>query len=199
MTYTSQIKEIGKVDFPLFTGERVYMRKFTKQSGLPDDLQRWQPTVDAMLNGVDCDGDIFIMIDQGSIKAGQSHRRPGAHIDGYWIESLQAHRGSGGGHRITGAWDTGGGGWKTCDFTESEGIILASDIAACKAFVGDYTGTIGESGDCSSIDTSRMGNAIMNPFTAYAGNVSMLHESLPINFDCERTLVRLNVKGWTPN
>lgn len=195
--YTSQIKEIGRVDFPSFTGERVYMRKFTKQSGLPHELQRWQTTVDAMLSGVDCEGDIFIMIDQGTVKAGQSHRRAGAHVDGYWIEGKQAH--GGGGHRIAGAWDNGGGGWKTCDFTESEGIILASDIAACRAFAGDYTGIIGDGGDCTAIDTSRMSSTILKPFVAYAGNVSMIHESLPVNFDCERTLVRLNVTGWAPN
>lgn len=32
----------------------------------------------------------------------------------------------------------------------------------------------------------------------YAGNVSMLHESLPVAETCERTVVRLNVPGWTP-
>lgn len=36
------------------------------------------------------------------------------------------------------------------------------------------------------------------PVKAYAGNVSMLHESMPLPTDTLRTLVRINVPGWSP-
>lgn len=198
--YKSIVKELGKVEFPEFLGERVYMRKFTKQAGLPKDLKRWQTTVDSMLHDVDCKGDIFIMIDQAHVSKGDSHRRAGSHIDGYWLESVQAH--GGGRHSRTLSSNGGWSYWSNesaNDFQEPEGIILASDIEACKAFEGMYQGVIGEGGDCEGIDKTDMNIVSFKKDTAYAGNVTMIHESLPVGFDCNRTLVRLNVKGWTPH
>ena len=55
------------VTFPEFTGERVYMQKFFKRTGLPSNLSRWQVTVDKMLQGVETDNAIYIMIDQGIV------------------------------------------------------------------------------------------------------------------------------------
>lgn len=46
----SIVQPRGNVQFPEFTRERVYMREFKKKEGLPFDLRRWQPTVDAMLH-----------------------------------------------------------------------------------------------------------------------------------------------------
>ncbi len=195
--FQSIVKELGQVNFPQFLGEKVYMRKFNKQQGLPADLQRWQPTVDAMLKDIDCEGDIFIMVDQMKVQAGNNHRRGGAHIDGYWIEGQQCH-GHGGGHGLK-IVDWSYWGNEGADFSEKEGIILASNIQACKAFAGEYQGIIGEGGDCSKINKASMEVIEMKPNTVYAGNVSMLHESIPVTTDCLRTLVRLNVKGWTPN
>lgn len=130
--YTSSVKELSPVTFPEFTGERVYMQKFYKETGLPKHLRRWQQTVDQMLSDVDTDQPIFFMVDQGIVKPNTSHRRPGAHIDGYWIEELQSH--GGGLHclsnnliGVNGGWETGPK-WDTVNLIEPESIILASDI-----------------------------------------------------------------------
>lgn len=62
----------GNVSFPAFTGERVHIQKFHMQEGLPPHLARWQDTVDSMLQGADTDNPIFIMIDQGHVRAATS-------------------------------------------------------------------------------------------------------------------------------
>lgn len=106
----STIQQRGAVTFPEFTGERVYMLPFRKAEGLPFDLVRWQPTVDAMLDGIDVVGPIYLMIDQGIVKPGTTHRRPGVHIDGHWVPSIQAHGApSGGGHGYSDGAPSGGG------------------------------------------------------------------------------------------
>ena len=202
--FTSAVKELNPVCFPDFTGERIYMQKFYKEEGLPKHLSRWQPTVDQMLLQVDTDKPIFLMVDQGTVKPNTSHRRPGPHIDGYWIEELQAHGGSSGGHRFNndteilitknGYWDTGPS-WKTANLSEPESIILASDVAGCKAYVGDWHGEIGEGGDCTDICFKDLSEFTMKPNNAYMGNVSFVHESIPLPFETQRTLVRLNLKG----
>lgn len=187
----SIVQQRGSVAFPTHTGERIYMREFRKADGVPFDLARWQPTVDAMLDGVDADGPIYLMVDQGLVRAGVPHRRPGVHIDGYWVPALQVH--GGGGHR-------GGShiasGWSDADYRDPEAILLASSVTAARAFAGEFNGMPGEGGDCAHLDISAMTEIALCAGSVYAGNVTMLHESLPVSRDCLRTLVRLNVPGW---
>lgn len=214
----SIVQQLGNVPFPTNTFERVYMREFRKADGLPFDLARWQPTVDAMLSEVDTDGPIYLMVDQGLVKAGTTQRRPDMHIDGYWHPAKHAHGGNtpGGGHLPSAPPSPGrhvqfsghgshssqagySGGWgSAATYGEREAITLASDIAACRVLIGDFNGAPGEGGDCSHIDLSGLRSIILAPNIAYAGNVTMLHESLPVPMDCLRTVVRLNVPGWTP-
>jgi len=77
----------------------------------------------------------------------------------------------------------------------NETIILASNIPACRALVGDWGGIIGEGGDVSHLDLSHMREIQLQAGIAYAGNVTFVHESLPVLHDCQRTVVRLNVPG----
>lgn len=193
MTNKSRVVQMGNVDFPAFLAERVYMREFRSETGLPEDLKRWQGTVDQMLQGVDTDGPIYLMIDQGVVRANTSHRRPGAHIDGYWIAGKRRH---GGGGRHAGGWDSGG--WLNCDFSKPEALILASDFCASRALIGEFEGQPGEGGDCSTLDLSTLAEVRLQAGIAYAGNVTMVHESLPVERDTQRTLVRLSVPGWEP-
>lgn len=206
MKYDSIIESRGRVEFPEFLAERVYMKEFYKDKGLPEELSRWQPSIDIMLDGVDSSGPIYLMIDEAFVKEGTSHRREGVHIDGYWNPGISAH---GGGHRPThlptpshgprhlaGRWDLPKP-WSHSTFEEPEGIILVSNVFASRGFKGEFNGEIGEGGDCSKIDLSGLLELSMEPNRVYAGNVTALHESLKVEKDCYRQLIRLNVPGWT--
>jgi hypothetical protein len=89
--YQSQVVKGGFVSFPEFKGEKVYMLPFYKKDGLPSHLKRWQSTVDQMLCGIETEKVIYLMIDEAFVSAGKTHRRPGLHIDGYWLESKGSH------------------------------------------------------------------------------------------------------------
>lgn len=191
----SIIQERAVVTFPEYLGERVYMKPFFQRDGLPFDLARWQPTVDAMLYGVDTEAPIYLMIDQSPVKANQSQRRPGVHIDGYWEPNAK------------GDWNDQGGRWNDigahsipgthitdAPFME-EAILLASTISGCKGYLGEWQGIVGKGGNCSHINLSQLDELQFTPNRCYAGNVTALHESIPIAYDCLRTLVRLSVPG----
>lgn len=194
----SYLKEIGPVSFPEWTGERHYMIPFHQLTGLPWRLRHYQPTVDQMLVGVVSVSEIYLMVDESFVEAGKTQRRPGPHIDGNWIAPLGKHGGTGGhGKHRPGFWDLPGGWGKPGAFAP-EGIILASSVAGCDALLGEYEGEIGEGGDCSRLDLSALERVRLEAGRAYAGNVTMVHESVPIPFNCKRTLVRLNVPGWEP-
>ncbi len=182
-----------RVTFPEFTGERDYMRGFTKCAGLPTDLKRWQRTVDAMLDGVDAPGEIFIMIDQGVVQAGNTHRRGGPHIDGYWHADVKAH---GGGGRHMGNWKIGPS-WITVDLDRPEAIILASDVCASRGWTGEYTG-VGEGGAVAYGDIDHLPSFVLAANQVHIGNVGFVHESTPVREATRRSLVRLSVKDWEP-
>ena len=206
MAYQSIIEQRGSVGFPAFNPEKIYMRAFRKAEGLPCDIRHWQSTVDQMLDGIEVDGQIYLMVDSAHVAAGESHRRAGIHIDGYWNPALQAHGnpGHGGspGHGGT-PWpsrhSSGGYSWQQPDFTTPEAILLASNVQTACGYVGEYAGAIGDGGDCSAVDIAALSAVPMESGRIYAGNVSFLHESLPVAHDCARSLVRLNIPGWTPS
>ena len=217
--YKSQIKEIGEVTFPEFKAERVYMVPFFQKEGLPKELKRWQKTVDQMLKGITTEQPIYLMIDQTFVPAGTTQRRPGLHVDGYWLAEDSTHGNGGNGHgskKNTGSHGSHGGkklakgrhgqggghkpkkgegSWETADFDYPEALILASNVTASRGFEGTFKGPIKDMGACEHISTEGLKEVVLEANKAYAGNVTFLHESLPVKEDCYRTLVRLNVPG----
>lgn len=198
MRIESRFVPLGYVPFPSFVGERVYMVAFNQRDGLPTTLARWRPTVAAMLRGVTAPGLIYIMIDESIVEPGKPQRRGGPHIDGNWIAAKGKH----GGHTTTGSHRAASGGWDTSGHgtkgLRPEAIILASSAYGCDGFFGTTFGEIGEGGDCSRVDLTRLERRKLTPRIAYAGNVTFIHESVPVEGANRRQLVRLNVPGWEP-
>ena len=184
----SILTEGGNVVFPEYLGERAYMIHINKHQSLPEQYARWQGVVDSMLIGVETEDTIFMTIDQGHIEKGCSQRREGAHIDGNWLPDINAH-GTGG--HITMGWDSGGG-WVKENLTAG-GIIMASDCDGAKAYIGNFDGVCGKGGDCSHMDLSSARTVVMKPNKIYLGNVTMVHETVPVVENINRTFVRLTL------
>lgn len=249
MNNLSYVKQGNNISFPQFNGDRVYMLGFTKKDGLPERLRHWEKTVCSMLDGLDIESDniMYLMIDERYVKAGEMHRRPGVHIDGYWLPSVNRHgshfignnddkayschgHNSGSNHVVvpsgghstyspSGHIHNNGGhshvhngghltngskikkrmGSKEYVEWEPEALILASNVSASRAWNGIYEGSPSIGGDCSHIDLSELEEIKLLRNKTYLGNVTMLHESLPIEQDCHRSLVRINVPGLNLN
>lgn len=212
MDVQSIAQERGVVTFPVqLERERHYMVPFYKKTGLPLHLKHWQRTVDQMLDEVPVDGPIYLMVDRGFVRAGQTLRRPGLHVDGHWISRIHAHGGDSPGHRGNpgpgrhrgGPTHMGAGGlgkgWT--DHPYSEAVLLASDVTGCVAYTGefDYPTEDFNRGDCAKVDVKEMSPLLFLAGKTYAGNSMFLHESLPMIESCVRTVVRLNVVGWEPS
>lgn len=113
-----------------------------------------------------------------------SGRHSNQHPPGHRTGELKA-RGQHNSHRAV-AYDYE---WPT------EAIILASNIPACRALIGEWDGNIADDGDVSHLDLSHMQEIQFEANIAYAGNVTFVHQSIPVQQDCWRTVVRLNVPG----
>lgn len=183
--YQSRFEVVGAVPpFPPHTGEHLYMVPFRKVGGkliLPSiKLSRWIPTILAMLDGITTRRTMYLMIDQGEIKAGATHRRPGPHIDGNWVPDLSKVAKT---HAMT--------------FMYPETLVLASDVCASVGYRGTFRGPIGKGGDCSSLDLSAMQRVALKAGIAYMGNITFVHASTPVAKATKRTLVRINVPHHT--
>jgi hypothetical protein len=58
---------------------------------------------------------------------------------------------------------------------------------------GDFEGEPNQGGDCSHLDLSKMDCYEMESNTLYWGNSTFIHESLPVQEDVKRQLVRITL------
>jgi len=180
MIQQSKSTIIGAVQFPVFTGERVYMRSCTKD--LPADLSRWQPTVDQLLIDRPADTRIFLTLDQKVVPAGKTHRRPGAHIDGVWCNDAGGYV-----HKK-----------KHCMGTSAreQTLVLASDVEGCVSLEGEYVwgGREFLGGSLSEDEIAGLQRVRMLPMVGYAGDASAwAHLPLVLPVETARTLIRINI------
>ena len=203
----SEIQVGGSVSsFPTHTGERVYMVPFYPKDGVPRELARWQSVVDNMLEDVWVVGPVYLMIDQGIVEAGATHRRSGLHVDGNWKVSDDGHRHPFPAHRhpqphpsqkkpIDGHHQHRQSHVHGGEYQPELLILTSNTSAACRAFAGTFDGVPGPDGNCSHIDCSAGHEVLFESGRVYRGNATLVHESLPVPFRCARALVRLNVPG----
>ncbi len=207
----------GTIEMPEFRERKLYMHKMSmSEISLPNTFKDYEKTIESVLTKVkDRDNVCYITIDEKRIKS-ETHRRSGIHCDFNWYENLKSHGeesgghsgsgvsgGSGGngghggsvGHKIamSGRWDTGNGGgdWKRKDI-EGGGMLLVSNYEGCKVWKGEFYGDIAEGGDCSSIDVSKLQNEIMPSGVVYYLNALGIHESIIIDKEVNRSLIRIN-------
>jgi hypothetical protein len=126
-------------------------------------------------------GSAHMTVDEGEIERGTTQRRPGPHVDGCFVPS---HNG----------WEHTGGGWKHyCNNTGTEygrmPVIVASNIARCKAWKGVFAGEPKNDGDLSHLELPE--GEILPANVAYLLSPDCIHESLPMIETVKRTFLRI--------
>lgn len=119
------------------------------------------------------------MIDQGWVRGGATHRRPGAHVDGLWFG------------------DSHGGGSHGRVEKESQTLILASNVEGCTSLEGQlrWEGRSFNGGSLCAKEVEGLSRVRMLAGRGYAGDaLSWVHDPLPLESSAARTLVRLNVQ-----
>ena len=104
-------------------------------------------------------------------------------------------------------WGGGGGGWLTGEdgrflpreqheeqyCSEKGGMLIVSSYEACKGWNGEFEGQPNQGGDCTHLDLSNMNSFNLKSHTLYWGNSTFIHESLALEEDVERQLVRITL------
>lgn len=199
--FDSIIKQVGTIELPAFTGAQIYMQKHVIGDAVRlENAPDFEPVVERMLLGVELPmgSEVFITVDRKSIKAGATHRRGGAHVDGNYIFDWGGSDQDGGG----GGWLTGVNGrvlspenhqLQYCN--PNGGMLIASDHQACRAWEGTFHGQPNQGGDCTHLtqDLEQNESFLLEPNRVYLSNSTCVHESLPLEVDVDRTLVRITL------
>ena len=177
------------VKFPEFTGLRIQMMPV--RLGFPDGVPESYLDLVADLYGkmeVRHLAQIgYLTIDERELLPGETLRREGLHVDGYY-------------HGRCGAWG-GGGGWGSV----GNGMLTVSSTSHCKAYLGRFNGTPGPEGECDHLVVPNEGT-LFEAGKVYWVDGACVHESLPVTEKTRRQFVRLSMpsngpwfEGYTEN
>ena len=129
----------------------------------------------------------YLTIDEQELEPGQTLRRSGLHVDGYY-------------HGRCGAWG-GGGGWGSV----GNGMFTVSSTPHCKAYLGMIDGEPKDEGECDHLVMPNDGY-VFEAGQVYWVDGACVHESLPVTEKTKRQFVRLSMpsngpwfEGYTEN
>jgi len=142
------------------------------------------------------EGEAYLTVHTKDIKPMETHRRGGPHIDGNYIKEI-CNWGSGGGN----GWKVGENGRKLSTEhhklsyeTQTGGMLIASSHPACLGWNGIFDEKAKEGGDCSHIQNLNLkGQFLMKPNKVYYGTSQFIHESIPVEKEVKRTLIRITL------
>lgn len=190
----SIVEDMGPIQLPEFSGIRWMMMPFRLedvQGTVPDP--KWHDTIARLIQFGGCEtGVAYLTIDEAEVLPGETHRRPGLHVDGVGPDGRLGGWGGGG----------GGGGWGT------GGMVVAASHTGCRAWTGEIAGWPGPNGDCEHMRSELREVASMSLLggRVYRLNPTAVHEAIALEQATRRQFVRLSLpseapwyEGYTPN
>lgn len=166
----------------MFATQKHMMMPFylgNPMGSLPDSLGHWKGYIAMVTDHAEAPVGVgYLTIDECLVKAGETQRRPGKHVDGIGPDGKE------------GGWG-GGGGWG------SNGMLITSSYAACDVWVGDIDGYPAANGSCEHLSPD------ISPIRMKAGDVwwfdgMCLHESVPVTKDVYRQFCRISYPSNAP-
>jgi hypothetical protein len=185
--FISSFREVwnyeGRVSFPTFSSTRVMMMpvRLGDDAGVPAHyLDLYRCLCDSVEKRYH--GDIgYLTIDEQELQPGQTLRRAGKHVDGYY-------------HGRAGAWsDGGGGGWGSV----GNGMLTVSSTSHCRAYLGMIDGLPRDEGECDHLTMPNDGY-LFEANRVYWVDGACVHESLPVSEPTKRQFVRLSMPSNGP-
>jgi hypothetical protein len=79
------------------------------------------------------------------------------------------------------------------------GMIISSSYEACDGWIGEFDNIPLDGGDCSHIDLSGLDKFRLKANKVYLGNSTFLHESLPIDEEVNRQMIRITLPNQSIN
>lgn len=183
MIFRSRLKKIKDIQLPDPSGIRIMMMPFHLHDpigSLPKEIGPW---LQVLLNVCkDDEGIGYLTIDEALVRSGETHRRPGIHVDGV------------GPNGDIGGWGGGGG------YAGTYGMKMVSSHTGCRAWDQEFTGAPGPDGDCSHLveQTVPESEIVMKPGEIWHCSSLCVHEAIPMKEDTYRQFCRVSMPSKAP-
>lgn len=179
MHIESKIEDFGPIALPQFTGQRVMMMPFLMEEprrSIPDTLAHWRDTIEHICHlSTAKKGVGYLTIDEALVRKGETHRRPGLHVDGM------------------GTYGGGGGGYA------ANGMFLATSHLGCLGYPSHMvSGEPGPDGDCEHLRKHLFHAVGMQAQRLYWCSPMAVHEAIPMEQDTYRQLIRVSMPSDAP-
>lgn len=178
MDLLSRSQFVSNMIFPRFNSRRVYMATTEGANVcLPQPIEAYNHAVQLLCSMLGYKGKIHVTVDEKNLEAGQTHRKPELHVDGRFMGMSWGHSG----------WN------HTCNEIPlvRMSVAVASSLARCKVYNGDFVGTPSEQGDLSHI-RGQVGEGALVPANEWhLLSPDCVHESLPVVTNSQRSFIRV--------
>lgn len=183
-TFRSEIELRGAAKLPRYSGARVMMMPFLLEDPQRTvHLRQYRDLLRALGDmGAPEKGVAYLTIDEAMVEVGQTHRRPGLHVDGV---------GPGG---DPGPWASKQGKWA------GEGMLVVANRLGSRGWVGEFEGAPGPNGCCAHLADQCVKK---EPLPLLAESVywcgpTAVHEALPMTRATFRQFVRVSFPNDAP-
>jgi len=146
------------------------------EDSLPAGLGAWRKTIASICAQSTVRAGVgYVTIDEAIVPAGETHRRPGLHVDG------------------AGSWGGGGG-------YAANGMFQLVNIPGCRAWRQVFEGAPGPDGDCEHLRAQLRGECEMKLWAGVLWWCSPMavHEALPMLFAAPRQFLRVSMPSSAP-
>jgi hypothetical protein len=183
MRFKSEIVHKGDVMLPKFSGLRLMMMPFdlADLETLPLSTA-WRSVLACMRQRAPVrEGIAYLTIDEALVRKGETHRRPGLHVDGIGPDGEP------------GGWG-GGGGWA------KKGMLVVASHAGSVGWHQEFDGEPAPNGDCSHLSGQCKADSIvlMTRGSIFHCNALAVHQALRMVEDTSRQFVRLSLPNDCP-
>lgn len=189
--FNSTFEKLGKISLPAEKSiTKILMMPIIigDNKSIPNTLSKWFESLNQLYANVD-PRDIgkigYLTIDEKPLVKGQVHRTKGIHVDGVFKAPSGTIASSHGG---------GGHGGNRLNNTNKGGFYLVSNHIGCRAWNQVVDGYPGSTGECEHLEPY-LKDANLEVFqedTVYWLDRLCVHESIPMDKDCHRQLIRLS-------
>lgn len=174
----SKVEDLGRLRLPPFTGVRVVMMPFLMEEphgSIPEFFSAYRPAISHICEIATVKQGVgYLTIDEALVRAGETHRRPGLHVDG-------------------------AGPWGSPAPWGKNGMFLAASHVGCWG----YRQTLidaqpGPDGDCEHLRSGLPMGFPMKAKHLYWCSPMALHEALPMRVDTRRQFLRVSMPSDAP-
>lgn len=190
--FFSAVADHGAVSLPDFSGVRIMMMPFDMSVLTSIPYPVYRPLLDRMLDVCGVRNGIgYLTIDEAVVDGGQTHRRPGLHVDGVGPSG----EAGGWGGPPPGGWGAGG-------------MLVCASVLGSRAWHQEFEGAPRSNGDCEHLRPQLQDSAVveLSAGRLWGLQPNTVHESLVHTSTTRRTFVRLSLpsdapwyENYTPN